>query len=125
MKIPDNLKYHSEHTWASEEDGIATVGITDFAQDEVGDIIFVELPEIGQNVKVSDIFGSVESSKSVSDLYSPVSGEVVEINSSLDDEPEIINDDPYGGGWIMKVKLADSIDSFDLLDADAYKAEIG
>ncbi|PLX41153.1 MAG: glycine cleavage system protein H [Deltaproteobacteria bacterium] len=124
MKIPENLKYHSEHTWASVDAGVATVGITDFAQDELGDIIFVELPEIGQNVKVSDIFGSVESSKSVSDLYSPVSGEVIEVNNALDDEPETINDDPYGAGWIMKVKLSDSLDSFNLLDAEAYKSEI-
>ncbi len=120
MKIPSNLLYHSEHTWALASAGVATVGITDFAQDELGDIIFVELPQIGQQLVVGDIFGSVESSKSVSDLFCPVAGEVVEVNSYLDDAPENINDDPYGEGWIMKVKLSSPLDTTILLNAEGY-----
>ena len=121
MQTPEGLLYHTEHTWAKVADGVATIGITDFAQDELGDIVFVELPEVGQQVVLGEVFGSVESSKSVSELFSPVDGEVLAINDALEDSPEEINDAPYGAGWIMRVKLGGEPDA-SLLDAAAYTA---
>ena len=120
MKFPVELHYHPEHTWARVEGTTATVGITDFAQDELGDVVFVELPEVGRAVGVGEVFGSVESSKSVSELFSPVAGEVVEVNEMLEDSPEMINDDPYGEGWVMRVRVAEGLGRGELLDADGY-----
>ncbi len=122
MQTPEGLLYHPEHTWARQGDGVATVGITDFAQDELGDIVFVELPEVGQQIALGEVFGSIESSKSVSELFSPVTGEVLEINDALEDAPEEINDDPYGAGWIMRVKVDGKPDA-SLLDAATYAAK--
>lgn len=125
MSFPEQLRYHPEHAWARIEGNSAVVGITDFAQEELGDVVFVELPEVGQQVAYGEVFGSVESSKSVSELVSPVAGRVVEVNTALDDAPEQINDAPYSVGWIMKVELAAGFDASQLLDATAYAQQVG
>ncbi len=125
MDLPEDLRYHVEHTWARLEKDVATVGITDHAQGELGDIVYLELPELGQRVAFGEVFGSVESSKSVSELYSPVGGEVVAVNSALEDSPEKINDDPYGEGWMVRVRLDAGFDPSRLLAADAYAARVG
>ncbi len=124
MHLPDELLYHPEHTWARIEGDTATVGITDFAQKELGDVVYVELPEPGRTLGFGEVFGTVESSKSVSDLYSPVSGEVLEVNTELEDAPERINDDPYGEGWMIRVRLAPDFDRTQLLSAEAYRSRI-
>ena len=121
MSIPDDLLYTKSHEWVRMEDDTATIGITDHAQDELGDIVFVELPDEGDTFDVGDSFGTVESVKAVSDLYTPVGGEVVEVNSSLEDAPEKINEDPYGDGWLVKVKLYDPSEAEALMDAAAYR----
>lgn len=118
---PDDLKYHPEHTWARIEGDTATVGITYYAQDQLGEIVFLELPEVGTEVKAGEPFGEIESVKSVSDVYSPVNGEIVETNSEVVEAPEIINEDCYGKGWMIKVKLADPSGVDELLDAEAYE----
>ena len=118
MSIPQHLQYTKEHEWLSVADGVATVGITAFAAEALGDIVFVQVPEAGAAVTAGEVFGEVESTKSVSELYSPVSGEVVEVNESVSDNPEVINTDPYTEGWLVKVRL--SADAPELLDADAY-----
>lgn len=123
MNTPEGLLYHPEHTWARVEGDTATVGITDFAQDELGDVVFVELPEMGDKVSTGEVFGSIESSKSVSELFSPVDGEVVEVNQELEDTPEATNDDPYGEGWIMKVKLSAQPEGSAVVDAQTYKQQ--
>jgi glycine cleavage system H protein len=123
MNVPEGLFYHPEHTWARIEGKEAVVGITDFAQEELGDIIFVELPEVGKKLQAGAVFGTVESSKSVSELYSPVDGEVLAVNTRLEDSPEKINDDPYGEGWIVRVRLAGA-PAASLLDAARYAAHI-
>lgn len=120
MNVPAELYYHPEHTWARLLDGVATVGVTDFAQSELGDVVFVELPEAGLEVTLGLVFGSIESSKSVSELFSPVAGTVIEVNAGLEESPEAVNDDPYGAGWIMKVRLAPDFDPKRLLDAAGY-----
>lgn len=125
MSFPEQLLYHPDHAWARIEGSAAVVGITDFAQEELGDVVFVELPEVGQQVAYGEVFGSVESSKSVSELFSPVAGRVVEVNTALEDAPEQINDAPYGAGWIMKVELAAGFDLSQLLDAAAYVQQVG
>jgi glycine cleavage system H protein len=119
MNIPTELKYLKSHEWLRLEGDIATVGITDFAQDQLGDVVFVELPTVGKTVKAGDATAVVESVKTASDIYSPVSGEVIEVNSSLGDEPEKINSGPYGDGFLFKVRVTGS--SSDLLDAAAYQ----
>jgi len=124
MRFPEDLFYHPEHTWARVDGGSATVGITDHAQKELGDIVFVELPKAGRKVAAGEVFGSVESSKSVSELISPVPGEVVEVNSSLEDSPEVINDDPYGAGWMLRVRLEEGFDPSGLLSAETYRKRI-
>jgi len=124
MKVPKDLKYTEEHEWVSVDDGIATIGITDYAQGELGDVVFVELPEIGTVVSQMDTFGTIEAVKAVSDLFAPVSGEVVEINVMLADAPETVNKDPYGDGWMMRVKISDTAELDSLMDADAYKDKI-
>ena|SRR5215831_17180827 len=122
MEFPEDLKYTREHEWVSLQGSVATIGITDHAQHELGDVVFVELPSVGDRIEKSDAFGVVESTKAVSDIYAPVSGEVVEVNDDLPDNPELINEDPYGDGWIIKVTLADKADLADLLSADEYRA---
>lgn len=121
MEFPNDLKYTTEHEWVRVEGKIATIGITDYAQDQLGDIVFVELPEEGEQVVGGDTFGVVESTKSVSDLYSPVSGRVVESNDPLLESPEILNEDPYGEGWMIKVEIKDSKELAKLLSAEAYQ----
>lgn len=118
MSIPEDLQYTRSHEWVRTDDGVATVGITDHAQEELGDVVFVELPEAGATFEAGDSFGAVESVKAVSDLYAPVGGEVVEVNSALEDAPEKINEDPYGDGWILKLQVSDV---GDLLSAADYE----
>ena len=118
MSVPGDLQYTKSHEWVRVEDGVATVGITDHAQDELGDVVFVELPETGATLAPGDAFGAVESVKAVSDLYAPVGGEVVEVNSALEDSPEKINEDPYGEGWIVKIRVSGE---GDLLSASDYE----
>ncbi len=125
MEFPGDLKYSKEHEWVRLEGNVAVIGITEFAQDELGDIVYVEQPKVGDTVKQNEQFGVVESVKTVSDLYSPLSGEVVEINEEVTSSPESINKDPYGTGWIIKVKTSDSSELDSLLTADAYKEMIG
>ncbi|MEV6626167.1 glycine cleavage system protein GcvH [Amycolatopsis sp. NPDC051106] len=120
MSIPENLKYTKEHEWLSVEDGVATVGITAFAAESLGDIVFVQLPDAGATVTAGEVFGEVESTKSVSELYAPVSGEVVEVNGATSDRPEVINEDPYTEGWLLRVRLSGDVP--ELLDAAAYAA---
>lgn len=122
MDYPEDLKYTEEHEWVLIEDETVTIGITDFAQDALGDVVFVELPEEGTMVETGKSFGVVESVKAVSDIYAPVSGEVVEVNEELPDTPEIVNSSPYEDGWMVKVKLDDPAELDDLLNAEAYKA---
>ena len=125
MNIPQDLKYTKEHEWVLLDDGVAVVGITDFAQSELGDIVFVELPSIGLNVKVMDPFGSVESVKSVSDLYSPVSGVVADVNTRLTSNPDLVNSDPFGEGWMVRIEPSEMSDLDQLLTAEEYAEYIG
>ncbi|BCR04131.1 glycine cleavage system H protein [Desulfuromonas versatilis] len=122
MEFPEDLKYTEEHEWVLLEDGIVTVGITDFAQDSLGDVVFVELPEVGTMVEEGKAFGVVESVKAVSDVYAPVSGEVVEVNEDLPDTPELINTSPYEDGWMIKIRLTEPGQVDDLMDAEQYQA---
>lgn len=122
MSLPEDLKYTREHEWIKiHDDGTATVGITDFAQGELGDIVFVELEEEGFEFSKDESFGTVEAVKTVSELFAPADGEIIEINEQLEDEPELVNDDPYGDGWMIKMKITDAAQLDDLLSADAYK----
>ncbi|MGZ8563598.1 MAG: glycine cleavage system protein GcvH [Candidatus Limnocylindria bacterium] len=123
MAYPDDLRYSKEHEWVRAEDGNATIGVTSFAADELGDIVFIELPEVGAQLTQFGTFGVVESVKAVSDLYAPVSGTVVEVNEALRDAPELLNSDPFGEGWIARVELGDAAELEGLMDADAYAAE--
>jgi glycine cleavage system H protein len=120
MEIPQGLKYSKEHEWVATEDTVATVGITDHAQDQLGEIVYIELPAVGDKVSKDDPFGVVESVKAVSDIYAPVTGTVIEINEDLPESPETVNEDPYGDGWLIKVKISDMSDLEDLMDADEY-----
>ncbi|NOK85882.1 MAG: glycine cleavage system protein GcvH [Chloroflexi bacterium AL-W] len=122
LKFPQGLFYAESDEWVRIEDDTATIGISDYAQDALNDIVYVELPAVGDTFDASDSFGSVESVKAASDLYAHIGGEVVEVNTALEDEPEIINSDPYGKGWIIKLKLSGAADTSGLMDADAYKA---
>lgn len=124
MNVPSELKYTKEHEWVRVEGDTATVGITDWAQGELGDIVFVELPDIGAEVAQMESFGTIEAVKAVSELYAPLSGKVVEINSGLDDDPMVVNKDPYGDGWMIKIELADASQVEQLLTADGYKSII-
>ena len=124
MNIPENLKYTKEHEWVLLNGDIATVGITDFAQRELGDIVYVEVDTEGEELDQDEVFGTIEAVKTVSDLFVPVAGEVLEFNEKLEDEPELINKDPYGEGWIIKLKIKNLEDVEDLLDAEAYKKYI-
>ena len=118
MNVPGDLQYTKSHEWVRREEGTATVGITDHAQDELGDVVFVELPEQGTSFSAGDSFGTVESVKAVSDLYAPVGGEVVEVNETLNDSPELINEEPYGGGWMIRLRISED---GDLLSAEEYE----
>jgi glycine cleavage system H protein len=121
---PDDLRYLDSHEWVRVTDGTARIGISDFAQDELGDVVFVDLPGEGESIEAGDSFGVVESIKAVSDLYAPVSGTVVDRNDAVESEPELLNEDPYGEGWLLDVELADESDLEDLLDAADYADQI-
>ena len=125
MEIKTDLKYTKDHEWISIDGDSATIGITDYAQGELGDIVYVEIESLGEQLDKEEIFGSVEAVKTVSDLFLPVSGEITKMNEGLEDNPELINDDPYGEGWIIKMKISDQNELSDLLTADAYKELIG
>ena len=120
MEFPEGLKFSKEHEWVLVEGKNATIGITEFAQQELGDIVYVELPEVGEKIVKDDPFGAVESVKAVSDVYAPVSGTVLEINDLLPDNPETINDDPYGDGWMIRVEMTDADDLKDLMNGEEY-----
>ena len=125
MEIKDNLKYTENHEWVSIEGNIATVGITDYAQGELGDIVYVDVDSFGDDMHIDDIFGSVEAVKTVSDLFMPLSGKIIELNDQLESNPELLNQDPYGAGWIIKVELTNSSDDNKLLSPEQYKSIIG
>ena len=121
MQIPDNLKYSKDHEWIKVEGEEALIGVTDFAQKELGDIVFVEVETLDETLDKEEVFGTVEAVKTVSDLLLPVGGTILELNEKLEDTPELINKDPYGEGWIVKIKISDASELNDLLDAAAYK----
>jgi glycine cleavage system H protein len=125
MNIPSELKYTKDHEWIRVEGDVAIIGITDFAQGELGDIVYVEIETVGETVEKEAVFGTVEAVKTVSDLFMPLTGEILELNSKLEGEPELVNKDPYGEGWMVKVKIADASQIDELLNADAYNAVIG
>ena len=120
MSVPTDLKYTKDHEWVRIEGDTATFGVTDHAQEALGDIVFVELPEVGRNVDAGEAYGVVESVKAVSDVYAPVAGEVIEINEALEGEPDLVNSDPYGTGWIIKVKISENNDSAELMNPEEY-----
>jgi len=124
MNLPSELKYTKDHEWVKIEDDIAIIGITDFAQSELGDIVYVDVDTLDETLAVEEVFGSVEAVKTVSDLFMPLTGEVIELNETLEDEPELVNTDPYGKGWMIKIKVEDLSQVNDLLDAEQYKALI-
>lgn len=124
MNIPADLKYTQDHEWVRVDGDVAVVGITDFAQGELGDVVFVEIETEGETLDKGETFGTVEAVKTVSDLFMPIGGEVSEVNEALADDPELVNKDPYGDGWMIKVKVGDASELDDLMDADAYKAMI-
>lgn len=125
MNIPGNLKYTKDHEWLKLEGDIALVGITDFAQSELGDIVFIEVETIGENLEKEETFGTIEAVKTVSDMFMPVSGEVIEFNEGLAEKPEKVNQDPYGEGWIVKIRVSDISQVDELLDAAKYKELVG
>lgn len=125
MNIPSELKYTKDHEWVKLEGDVATIGITDFAQSELGDIVYVEVETVDETLAADEVFGTVEAVKTVSDLFLPLSGEITEFNESLEDEPEKVNSDPYGDGWMIKVKCSDLSEAENLMSADDYKALIG
>jgi glycine cleavage system H protein len=125
MTFPEDLKYTKDHEWIRTDGDTGTIGITDYAQGELGDVVFVVLPAVGKTLKAHETFGTIEAVKAVSDLYSPVSGSVVEINGALEKTPELVNKDPYNAGWMIKVKLSNPAELGSLLDAAAYKALVG
>tara|TARA_B100000900_G_scaffold88545_1_gene72090 strand:- start:9 stop:386 length:378 start_codon:yes stop_codon:yes gene_type:complete len=124
MNIPKNLNYTKDHEWISIEGDVATVGITDFAQGELGDIVYVEIEKIGENFSKEEVFGTVEAVKTVSDLFMPLTGEIIDINEELNEKPELVNEDPYGQGWMIKIKV-NSSDMSDLLNSEQYKKLVG
>ena len=124
MNFPDNLRYTSEHEWIRVEGDEAFVGITDYAQSELGEIVFIDVPTLGETVGQGEVFGSIEAVKTVSDLNMPVSGEVLEINGALDAQPELVNNDPYGEGWIIRIAVKDAAELDSLMDAKAYEASL-
>jgi len=125
MKIPEDLKYTKDHEWIKIENNMATIGITDFAQSELGDIVYIDVDTLDEVVEQNEVFGSVEAVKTVSDLIMPISGEIIEFNEGLEDTPENVNTDPYGKGWMIKIKITDDSQIDDLLNVAAYKEIIG
>ena len=124
MELPEDLLYTAEHEWVSLDNDTATVGITDYAQGELGDIVFVELPQVGDQTTQMQPFGTIEAVKAVSELYAPLSGEVVEVNQELEEKPELVNEDPYGKGWLIKIKVANQDEVASLLSAEDYRKQI-
>ena len=125
MNFPAELRYTKEHEWVKLEGDLATVGITDFAQGELGDIVYVEIETVGQTLAQDEIFGSVEAVKTVSDLFLPIAGEILEVNPALNDQPELVNTDPFGEGWMIKMKVSNIEDFNSLMDVDTYQAHTG
>jgi len=125
LNHPKNLMYTSEHEWIKLDGNIATIGITDFAQSELGDIIFLEFPNIDEHFSSGDVFGTIEAVKTVSDMYMPLTGKIIDINEDLNDNPEKVNDDPYENGWMVKIQIEDNIDKSELLDSQSYTELIG
>lgn len=125
MNIPSELKYTKDHEWIKVEGDVATVGITDFAQGELGDIVYVEVETVDETLEKEEVFGTVEAVKTVSDLFLPVSGEIIEFNEALEEEPEKVNEDPYGAGWMVRIRMSDPSELEELLDADAYRELVG
>jgi glycine cleavage system H protein len=125
MNFPENLKYTKEHEWVSMDGDVATIGVTEFAQSELGDIVFVEIETEGETLSQNEVFGTIEAVKTVSDLFMPISGEIVAINTNLEDAPESVNESPYEEGWMVKIKASDMSEIDGLMDADAYKSLIG
>ena len=125
MNIPQELRYTEEHEWVKLDGNVATVGITDFAQSELGDIVYLEIDTLDSEINSNDVFGTVEAVKTVSDLFMPVNGKVIEVNSSLEDNPEVVNDDPYGEGWIIKIEVSNPSDIDALMSSEEYKNLIG
>lgn len=125
MNIPSNLKYTKDHEWIRVEGKVAYIGITDFAQGELGDIVFLEIETVGETIEREEVFGTIEAVKTVSDLFMPVSGEILEMNAELEDAPELVNKDPYGKGWLIKVAIKDLSELENLLSAEEYQAQIG
>jgi glycine cleavage system H protein len=125
--VPNDLRYTAEHEYVKEsgEDGVVVIGITDYAQGELGDVVFVELPSVGESFQRMAVFGTIEAVKAVSELFSPLNGEIIEVNEALDANPALVNSDPYGEGWMLKMRLSDTSQLDELLDADAYVAHIG
>ncbi|TET69099.1 MAG: glycine cleavage system protein GcvH [Candidatus Zixiibacteriota bacterium] len=124
MNVPEEFKYTKEHEWLKAEEGVATIGITDYAQSELGDIVFVELPQVGDTVSQGEPFGTIEAVKTVADLFSPVSGEVSELNPKIEEDPAVMNKDPYGEGWMMKIKMSEASQADSLLSPTDYRALI-
>jgi len=124
MNVPSDLKYTSDHEWVKVDGNTATIGITDFAQGELGDVVYVEIETEGENLETGEVFGTVEAVKTVSDLFMPIDGEVIEVNGNIDTDPETVNKDPYGDGWLIKVKIADLGQIDALMSAEAYQAEV-
>lgn len=125
MNIPQNLKFTKDHEWISVDGDVATIGITDFAQSELGDIVYVEIETEGETMDQEEVFGSIEAVKTVSDLFMPISGEIIEFNEELESEPESVNADPYGKGWMIKIKMSDASQLDALMNADSYKEFLG
>jgi glycine cleavage system H protein len=125
MNIPSELKYTKDHEWIQVDGDVATIGITDFAQGELGDIVYVEVETLDETLEKEEVFGTVEAVKTVSDLFLPVSGEIIEFNESLEEEPEKVNEDPYGDGWMIRIRMSDPSELDELLDAEAYKELVG
>jgi glycine cleavage system H protein len=125
MSVPEELKYSEDHEWTRKEGDVLVVGITDYAQGELGDVVYLDLPAVGDSFNQKDAFGSIEAVKAAADLYMPISGEIVEVNDSLPDAPETINKDPYGDGWMIKIKMSNAEEYDALMDAAGYEAHIG
>ena len=125
MNIPTDLRYTADHEWIKLEGDVATVGVTDYAQGELGDIVFVEVETEGEELDAEEVFGTIEAVKTVSDLFLPVAGEILEFNSALENDPSLINNDPYGDGWIIKVKVSETADVDNLMNSEAYAATLG
>jgi glycine cleavage system H protein len=123
--VPDDLQYTEDHEYVKGDGDVVTVGITDYAQGELGDVVYVELPKVGQSFGAHDVFGTIEAVKAVSELFCPLAGEIVEVNAKLDGEPALVNNDPYGDGWMIRMRLANAGDKAGLMSSDAYKKHIG